>query len=58
MGVRQEYTCTYLLGIIHEEYHSTKFAKEGGIFEMCQLWVNLPKKHKVRPEPEPEPEPY
>jgi len=36
-------------GIIHEEYHSTSFAKNGGTFEMCQLWVNLPKKHKMHP---------
>jgi redox-sensitive bicupin YhaK (pirin superfamily) len=34
-------------GIIHEEYHSREFAKTGGKFEMCQLWVNLPKKHKM-----------
>jgi len=34
-------------GIIHEEYHSTKFAKTGGTFEMCQLWVNLPAKDKM-----------
>jgi redox-sensitive bicupin YhaK (pirin superfamily) len=34
-------------GIIHEEYHSQKFSKEGGTLEMCQLWVNLPKKHKM-----------
>ena len=34
-------------GIVHEEYHSEKFTKEGGTFEMCQLWVNLPKKHKM-----------
>ena len=34
-------------GIIHEEYHSTEFAKTGGTFEMCQLWLNLPKKHKM-----------
>ena len=25
-------------GIIHQEYHSKKFTKEGGKFEMCQLW--------------------
>jgi len=36
-------------GIIHEEYHSTEFAKTGGVFEMCQLWVNLPKKYKMQP---------
>lgn len=34
-------------GIIHEEYHSTNFAKAGGTFEMCQLWLNLPKKDKM-----------
>lgn len=36
-------------GIIHEEYHSREFAKTGGKFEMCQLWVNLPRKHKMDP---------
>jgi len=36
-------------GIIHEEYHSTAFAKSGGQFEMCQLWLNLPKKDKMSP---------
>ena len=25
-------------GIIHEEFHSKKFAQEGGVFEMAQLW--------------------
>lgn len=34
-------------GIIHEEFHSRKFAKEGGVLEMCQLWVNLPQKYKM-----------
>lgn len=36
-------------GIIHEEYHSRAFAKTGGKFEMCQLWVNLPATHKMDP---------
>eukprot|EP00240_Pyramimonas_obovata_P005638 CAMPEP_0118945824 /NCGR_PEP_ID=MMETSP1169-20130426/43041_1 /TAXON_ID=36882 /ORGANISM="Pyramimonas obovata, Strain CCMP722" /LENGTH=326 /DNA_ID=CAMNT_0006891629 /DNA_START=266 /DNA_END=1247 /DNA_ORIENTATION=- len=36
-------------GIIHEEFHSTEFAKKGGVFEMCQLWLNLPAKHKMDP---------
>lgn len=31
-------------GIVHQEYHSKEFTREGGTFEMCQLWVNLPKK--------------
>jgi redox-sensitive bicupin YhaK (pirin superfamily) len=35
-------------GIIHEEFHSTEFQQTGGTFEMAQLWLNLPKKHKVR----------
>jgi len=34
-------------GIVHQEYHSKNFASNGGVFEMCQLWVNLPKKHKM-----------
>ena len=36
-------------GIIHEEYHSTAFAKSGGHLEMCQLWLNLPKAQKMHP---------
>ncbi|GKZ00049.1 hypothetical protein MPSEU_000958300 [Mayamaea pseudoterrestris] len=34
-------------GIVHQEYHSKEFTKSGGVFEMCQLWVNLPKKDKM-----------
>jgi len=34
-------------GIVHEEYHSKEFTERGGTFEMCQLWVNLPKKYKM-----------
>jgi redox-sensitive bicupin YhaK (pirin superfamily) len=33
-------------GILHEEHHSSAFAKQGGNFEMVQLWVNLPAKAK------------
>ena len=36
-------------GVVHSEFHSETFAKTGGIFEMVQLWVNLPKKHKMTP---------
>jgi hypothetical protein len=36
-------------GIVHKEHHSTAFAKSGGTFEMCQLWVNLPKRNKMAP---------
>ena len=34
-------------GIVHEEFHSQAFTRRGGMFEMCQLWVNLPKEHKM-----------
>jgi redox-sensitive bicupin YhaK (pirin superfamily) len=34
-------------GIIHEEFHSEKYGRAGGPFEMAQLWVNLPKKDKM-----------
>lgn len=34
-------------GLVHDEFHSNNFCKEGGIFEMVQLWVNLPKKDKM-----------
>ena len=34
-------------GIIHEEFHSTEWSKTGGVVEMVQLWVNLPKLHKM-----------
>ncbi|MCI5071594.1 pirin family protein [bacterium] len=36
-------------GVVHDEFHSKVFSKKGGIFEMVQLWVNLPKKHKLTP---------
>ena len=34
-------------GILHEEFHSERFAKTGGTLEMVQLWVNLPAKDKM-----------
>jgi quercetin 2,3-dioxygenase len=33
-------------GLIHEEFHTKRFTKEGGVFEVAQLWVNLPAKNK------------
>src|SRR4029077_15125457 len=36
-------------GIVHEEFHGREFARRGGMFEMVQLWVNLPAKDKVEP---------
>ncbi|MEQ1763087.1 MAG: pirin family protein [Pyrinomonadaceae bacterium] len=34
-------------GILHKEYHEEKFNREGGEFQMVQLWVNLPAKDKM-----------
>ena len=36
-------------GVLHEELHSRQFAKTGGVFEVIQLWVNLPAKQKMTP---------
>ena len=36
-------------GIVHEEFHGRDFARRGGMFEMVQLWVNLPAKDKMAP---------
>ncbi|WP_369959808.1 pirin family protein [Pseudomonas benzenivorans] len=33
-------------GILHEEYHSAAFTRQGGTLEMVQLWVNLPARDK------------
>src|SRR5207342_414836 len=33
-------------GILHEEFHASRFARTGGLFRMVQLWVNLPAKDK------------
>ncbi len=34
-------------GILHKEYQEKEFSANGGIFQMVQLWVNLPAKHKM-----------
>jgi redox-sensitive bicupin YhaK (pirin superfamily) len=34
-------------GVLHKEYHEEIFSKEGGEFQMVQLWVNLPAKEKM-----------
>jgi len=34
-------------GVLHKEYHEKEFSKKGGIFQMVQLWVNLPAKDKM-----------
>ena len=34
-------------GVLHKEYHAEEFYKKGGIFQMVQLWINLPAKDKM-----------
>lgn len=34
-------------GVLHKEYHEENFSREGGYFQMVQLWVNLPAKVKM-----------
>lgn len=36
-------------GILHKEFHEKEFSKQGGEFQMVQLWVNLPAKDKKAP---------
>ena len=36
-------------GVVHDEFHSDDFTQKGGIFEMIQLWVNLPAEFKMTP---------
>ena len=40
---------TAAAGVLHKEYHEKEFSKKGGIFQMAQLWVNLPAKYKMIP---------
>lgn len=36
-------------GVLHKEFHETEWSKKGGIFQMVQLWVNLPAAFKNTP---------
>ena len=36
-------------GVLHKEYHEKEFSRKGGIFQVVQLWVNLPAKYKMTP---------
>ena len=36
-------------GLVHEEKHARAFAARGGTLEAVQLWVNLPREHKMSP---------
>lgn len=34
-------------GVLHKEYHDVEFSKQGGDYQMVQLWVNLPSAFKM-----------
>ncbi len=34
-------------GVVHEEMHGREFTARGGVFEVVQLWVNLPAAYKM-----------
>ena len=36
-------------GVLHDEFHSETFSRQGGYFEMVQLWLNLPAQSKHVP---------
>jgi redox-sensitive bicupin YhaK (pirin superfamily) len=36
-------------GVVHQEFHSPAFSRRGGLFQMVQLWVNLPAAKKMTP---------
>ncbi|MBQ0148175.1 MAG: pirin family protein [Flavobacteriaceae bacterium] len=33
-------------GILHQEYHEEEWSKHGGLFQMVQIWMNLPAKDR------------
>lgn len=34
-------------GVLHKEYYEENFSRQGGDFQMVQLWINLPAKDKM-----------
>lgn len=34
-------------GLVHEEKHEINFSRQGGVLDFVQLWVNLPRAHKM-----------
>ena len=49
IGVGDVQWMTASSGLLHKEYHEEEWSKQGGDFQMVQLWVNLPKKDKKSP---------
>ncbi|WP_236838874.1 pirin family protein [Caldalkalibacillus salinus] len=36
-------------GLLHKEYHEHDFSRRGGTLHFIQMWVNLPREHKMHP---------
>ena len=34
-------------GVLHKEFHEKEWSEQGGLFQMVQLWINLPAKFKM-----------
>lgn len=34
-------------GVLHKEFHEKEWSERGGMFQMAQLWINLPAKNKM-----------
>ncbi|MBC8593542.1 pirin family protein [Oscillospiraceae bacterium N12] len=34
-------------GVLHKEFHEREWSEQGGLFQMVQLWINLPAKFKM-----------
>lgn len=34
-------------GVLHKEFHEREWSEQGGMFQMVQLWINLPAKFKM-----------
>lgn len=49
IGTSDAQWMTAASGILHREDHSREFARTGGTLHGAQIWVNLPKAHKMDP---------
>jgi len=49
LGLGDVQWMTAASGVVHEEVQEKGFAQRGGILEMVQLWVNLPRAFKMSP---------
>ncbi|TPW34107.1 pirin family protein [Oecophyllibacter saccharovorans] len=34
-------------GVLHQEFHAPEFTRDGGVFDVAQLWINLPARDKM-----------